>query len=235
MQFKQLSYIKSEYLTTMKSVLLTLLFLAVTPYSFAQHTHNLKPGKFDGFILKYSPMAILPMPASEIRLGAEYCIDGRLGIGLDLGYVVHFLNSRGYNTGNGFAIHPDARYYLGHSQNARLYCGVQGFYRTENFGSGRFEYIEGTNRFSAFQTSAARHALGIAAHGGIALAGPHFRVEFGTGIGVKGVNYDRSGLSISPAPQSGKTANQAPGEYYVLDHKTLPYVVLDIKICLRTQ
>lgn len=217
----------------MKSSLLTLLCLAIIPYSFAQRAPIFKPGEFDGFILKYSPMAILPMPASEVRLGAEYCIDGKLGIGLDLGYVVHFLNSRGYHTGNGFAIHPDVRYYLGHSRNARVYCGVQGFYRTENFGSGHFEYLDGTKRFSASQTGATRHASGIAAHGGIALAGPHFRVEFGTGIGVKGVNYDRSGLYISPSPQSGKTANQAPGEYYVLDHKTLPYVVLDVKICLR--
>lgn len=199
------------------------------------HPHQLRPGSFDGLILKYSPLSILPAPASEIRFGAEYVVNGRIGIGLDYGYVLHSLNIQGYKSGDGFALHPGLRAYLGNRPNMHFYCGVEGFYRHETFGSGNFDYIRNHSLYQrAYEDAGEKTVYGIDTHGGFVLSvGPHFRLEMGGGIGIKEVKYAREGFKSGSLILS-KPGNQAPGENYVLDTQPLPYLIFDLKLCLRT-
>lgn len=183
--------------------------------------------------VKWTPSALIPISAASVRLGAEYCTRGNLGLALDAGYVFpasQQSNWREFNGGPGWILNPEARLYFGFRRNGRGFTGIQGLYRQQYFGSKA-----GTIGISGYawwyrQSAATLQVIGAAPEIGFVVGlGSGLHLEWAAGVGAKRIDWDRRDLVMTRTWNSYHYYNYQYTENDVLNKEVLPYFFMQLK------
>jgi hypothetical protein len=183
--------------------------------------------------VKWVPSALIPISATSVRFGAEYCTAGNIGLALEAGYVLGSTSrtSPNYRFGGkgGIILNPEARLYFGFRSRGRGFAGLQGLVRIQQFPGMSGNLGIGGYTYEYTQSGATLYVVGAAPEMGfVARLAGNCHLEMDMGIGVKHISWDRRDLTTRKIYDSFHNYLEYP-EDGVLDRDYLPYFFAQIK------
>ena len=177
--------------------------------------------------VSFTPTALNPiMERQELRVGFEYHFNDRIGIALDAG-PVFAANGAG---GNGFAVHPQVRWYGINYRVVRWFVGAEVLYRHQHGGAASGDLHRDDKDYVYDQDAGRLNVFGGNLNTGFTIRlFSKLTGELYGGIGIKQVSWERENLRLQPLNDYRKHG-YIPSELTIADSITVPYLGCNIKV-----